>query len=368
MRTRSLIALVIAIIIGTVVFCEFLMYYVWIASFCRWPVKPSKESETTKCLKSMILADTHLLGNKRGHPFDKLRREWQMHRSFSTSVTIFDPSLIAILGDVLDEGLIASPEEFEDYVKRFHYVFPFTRDDDHRMVVVVGNHDIGFHDRVFVYPFLRERFEKRFNVSLVEDITFKGVTFVSVNSMAMDMDRCSLCEAAQEEIQKLGQRLKKQKIRPILLTHFPLFRVDDRHCNDSDSAPNEEKTKLFREGTDCLIRESTDFLIHHLNPSLVLNGHTHHSCTTYWPTFKEYTVASFNWRNRPDPSFLLLVLCVDGHGHLVSHSVSKCFLPREWFIIALYTVSVTFCLLILVSHISQWIRSKRLCHMACKKE
>ena len=31
-------------------------------------------------LKTMLLADTHMLGPIRGHWFDKLRREWQMQR------------------------------------------------------------------------------------------------------------------------------------------------------------------------------------------------------------------------------------------------------------------------------------------------
>ena len=40
-------------------------------------------------LRAMFLADTHLLGRRQGHWFDKLRREWQMHRAFQTAMTYF---------------------------------------------------------------------------------------------------------------------------------------------------------------------------------------------------------------------------------------------------------------------------------------
>ncbi len=40
-------------------------------------------------LRAMFVADTHLLGTRQGHWFDKLRREWQMKRSFQTAMIYF---------------------------------------------------------------------------------------------------------------------------------------------------------------------------------------------------------------------------------------------------------------------------------------
>merc|ERR550517_1891817 len=48
----------------------------------------------------MVLADTHLLGSRNGHWFDKLRREWQMHRAFQTAQTYFSPQHVFFLGDL----------------------------------------------------------------------------------------------------------------------------------------------------------------------------------------------------------------------------------------------------------------------------
>jgi hypothetical protein len=54
----------------TLLYCEFLVYYL-VLWRCSLPAGP---------LSAMVLADTHLLGARNGHWFDKLRREWQMHR------------------------------------------------------------------------------------------------------------------------------------------------------------------------------------------------------------------------------------------------------------------------------------------------
>ena len=64
------------------VYCEYIMYYVVLLQ-CSWPELGTKNVDplvteppaaSKKMVKSMVLADTHLLGWSRGHWFDKLRR------------------------------------------------------------------------------------------------------------------------------------------------------------------------------------------------------------------------------------------------------------------------------------------------------
>lgn len=59
-------------------------------SQCKWPaLNPQKEDinipvdTVDKPVKVMFIADTHLLGSREGHWFDKLRR---FHRSSITSI------------------------------------------------------------------------------------------------------------------------------------------------------------------------------------------------------------------------------------------------------------------------------------------
>ena len=70
---------------------EFLIYYL-VLSTCGYPAVPQGSH-----IGAMVLADTHLLGARNGHWFDKLRREWQMHRTFQTAQTIFRPEHVFFL-------------------------------------------------------------------------------------------------------------------------------------------------------------------------------------------------------------------------------------------------------------------------------
>lgn len=93
----------------------------------------------------MLLADTHLLGPFKGHWFDKLRREWQMRRTFQTAISMHQPDVVFILGDVFDEGQWVDDEHFDKYLFRYNQLF---QAPSHiKVYSVVGNHDIGFHYR-----------------------------------------------------------------------------------------------------------------------------------------------------------------------------------------------------------------------------
>lgn len=104
---------------------------------CKWPAKLEYP------VKAMLLADTHLLGPFKGHWYDKLRREWQMFRAFQASISLHQPDVVFILGDVFDEGQWVNDDEFNRYLMRFHRIF---HTPDHiKVYSVVGNHDVGFH-------------------------------------------------------------------------------------------------------------------------------------------------------------------------------------------------------------------------------
>lgn len=349
-KSRGHVIIPVAVI-SCFLFNELLVYYLQFYLSCGWDsqsndaVNNGSLEDGDRCLKSLVLSDPHILGNRRGNFFDKLRREWQMHRSFVTATYLFQPDMLLMLGDILDEGLIASDPEFEEYTQRFHTLFPV--DEQIKSLILVGNHDIGFHNRVLYFePLLRQRFEKAFNTSLVHvnSIVHSGHkhTFISINSMAMHGDNCSLCSEAESLVQQIGSSLSGKKDRPILLSHFPLFRTSDEQCNEPDSADVEEKHIEFREKTDCLSEESTQFLVSNLKPRLVLTGHTHNGCIMKHSydnhEVVEHTVASFSWRNRADPTFLLISFCPD------DIFISKCFIPNEWLIISIYTI-VSFAIL-----------------------
>ena len=210
-------------------FCEFLIYYITLYS-CDYPLAPQlgggRENDQ---LKAMILADTHLLGSRNGHWFDRLRREWQMHRAFQTAITYFKPDVVFFLGDLFDEGKWCPPEEFAAYVDRFHRLFAVDPAAT-KVGVVAGNHDIGFH--YAVSPYLDKRFRTAFRTRSVRRVRLKNVTVVLINSVAFEGDGCFLCADAAEALVKVGKELCNRSRsngesceQPVLLTHYPLFRL-----------------------------------------------------------------------------------------------------------------------------------------------
>lgn len=345
-------------VICTTLYCEYGIYYIVIAQ-CRWP--NLQEAQEKNVLKAFILADTHLLGPRRGHWLDKLRREWQMHQAFQAVIRLHRPDVVFILGDLFDEGEWTNDEEFEDYVARFYKIFAVP--NDVKMHVVAGNHDIGFHN--YIRKKSVSRFYTSLNSSSVQLITHRNSNFVLINSMAMEGDNCNLCKEARKRIDYLSGLFKCSKdptkcsngtkiinnSPPILMQHFPLYRLSDSVCTEPDAPPLPERNKMFRLKIDALSKEATEYLISSFTPRVVFGGHTHHGCLIRHSyereklTFYEYSVPSFSWRNRPDPKYLLVTISPN------EYAVNKCGLPKET------TIAIT--AVILLFSISWWIFGKK---------
>ncbi|KAE8742681.1 hypothetical protein FOCC_FOCC011810 [Frankliniella occidentalis] len=336
------------------ILCEYLIYYLVIFQ-CSWPVfDPLKEDSSIHLksnyepVKAMFLADTHLLGSRNGHWFDKLRREWQMHRAFQTAISLHKPEIIFFLGDIFDEGLWCGKDEFDYYVARFNSLFRYP--ESTKVYVIVGNHDIGFH--YSISPYLHERFMSAFNAPPIKMASIRGNHFVLLNSMAMEGDGCFLCRQAEIKLMSIAEKLRciqgigksceagqlrKQYSRPIILQHFPMYRDSDKNCDEPDEAPEDLKKMKFRERWECLSQDATDMLFDQLNPRAVFTGHTHHGChTTHGVSgeIHEYTLPSFSWRNKNNPSFMLALISPN------NYAVSKCYMPQESTVFFLYSISL----------------------------
>ncbi|XP_074616158.1 metallophosphoesterase 1-like [Acropora palmata] len=337
-------------------FCEWLIYYLVIFQ-CSWPDISFQDGKSQfQPLKTMFLTDTHLLGPRNGHWFDKLRREWQMERAFQTAISYFKPDVVFLLGDLFDEGMTSNDEEWDNYVQRFHKMFSHSEYTE--FYVVVGNHDIGFHSEASGDLHLFQRFSSVFDSPSVKLLSIKGNLFVLVNSVAMQGDGCAMCSKAMVELDTVADKLdchqksyqqvyentvmKKRNFcelpedspAPILIQHFPLYRETEMKCTGVDAPPPEAKPITNRESWDVVSKEMSDKLLELIKPRLVLSGHTHHGChIVHQDGTPEMTIPSFSWRNRNNPSFVLGIITPD------KYAVSKCFIPRESTVIALYIMA-----------------------------
>lgn len=376
--SRVLLLKLIVVVISVLLFCEYFIYYLVIFR-CRWPeVKTQAHGGRQKpVLKAMFLADTHLLGEIRGHWLDKLRREWQMERAFQTALRLLQPEVIFILGDIFDEGKWSTAQAWADDVQRFQKMF---RHGSHvQLKVVIGNHDIGFHYQMSKYRI--KRFEKVFSSERL--FSWKGVNFVMVNSVAMEGDGCSICSEAEAELREISRKLNcsreqvqasgqcegEQRLSfsaPVLLQHYPLYRASDANCSGEDAAPPEERNVPFKEKYDVLSREASQKLLWWLQPRLVLSGHTHSACEVLHPGgVPEVSVPSFSWRNRNNPSFIM--------GSLTSkdYALSKCYLPNEDRVLAAYGAAAGCLVVLVLAHLerlpSSFLLGWKLCRMHTRR-
>ncbi|CAI2321469.1 unnamed protein product [Caenorhabditis sp. 36 PRJEB53466] len=280
---------------------------------CNWPCESGKCSESS--LKAFMISDTHLLGERKGHWLDKLKREWQMAQAFRISTYTLSPDIVFFLGDLMDEGQWAGVQLFGKYAERFRELFG----NKTRIVTLAGNHDLGFHYAIM--PDTLDMFAKEFGRGLIDEIVVKGQRFVLINSMAMHGDGCSLCHEAEMQLEDIKRRNLSD--RPIVLQHFPLFRTSDAECEKVDDQHEIDRAERYREQWETLSEQSTQKLISSLKPLAVFGGHTHKMCKKRWrrldgPAFYEYTVNSFSWRNGDVPGIFLVV--VDGEKVMLAKS------------------------------------------------
>ncbi|XP_034498027.1 metallophosphoesterase 1 isoform X5 [Ailuropoda melanoleuca] len=370
LKRRSFLMLKLAaLVFAVVLFCEFLIYYLVIFR-CDWPeVKTPASDSGQKTLKAMFLADTHLLGEVRGHWLDKLRREWQMERAFQTALRLLQPEVVFILGDIFDEGKWSSSQAWADDVERFQKIFRHPRHV--QLKVVAGNHDIGFHYQMNAYKI--KRFEKVFSPERL--FSWKGINFVMVNSVALEGDGCHICSEAEAELIEISRKLNcsrkgmlalpgelispQQERRsgpcpdpqllpasaPVLLQHFPLYRRSDANCSGEDAAPLEERGIPFKERYDVLSQEASQQLLWWLRPRLILSGHTHSACEVlHGAEVPEISVPSFSWRNRNNPSFIM------GSMTPTEYALAKCYLPYEDTVLATYCVAAGLLVVLILVH------------------
>ncbi|XP_066482670.1 metallophosphoesterase 1 isoform X1 [Tiliqua scincoides] len=362
-RRGSLPLKLLCVSLPVFVFCEFLIYYIVIIQ-CHWPQLKSQgqrgsEQTSEPVLKAIFLSDTHLLGKINGHWLDKLRREWQMERAFQTALWLLQPEIVFILGDIFDEGKWSSSQAWADDVRRFRKMF---RHPAHiELIVIVGNHDIGFHYEMTTYKL--GRFSEVFNFTSEKLLTRKAINFVMVNSVALEGDGCMICRTAEAKLAELSHKLncslkKRSQYKkrcsnmdklpvsaPVLLQHYPLYRISDSKCTGEDSVPPDKKNDPFIEKYDVLSQEASQKLLWWFHPRLILSGHTHSACEVlHNGEIPEISVPSFSWRNRNNPSFIM--------GSITSRDFSlyKCFLPCENTVIIIYCTAGTVLVVLLLVH------------------
>lgn len=334
----------------SVLWCEVGYYYYIFKYNCSgWPGQPSEigNDKPNHMTRILVVADTHIMGPVKSVRLDKLRREWQMEQAYSISNIIYQPDVVLFLGDLFDEASFSLDAAFEDASRDFDRIFPIHDNQDR--IIIAGNHDVGFHNQMTHFPHLIERFYARYfatsSAELIKIPTPKStVNIVDINSMSFYNDTCPYCTRSIAATNQIANQLKNEgssehQSIPILLTHIPLYRLNDTQCRYPSSL-RETVKKTNVEGEDVLHATASRFLLERLRPRLVISGHTHMECSTehtltLGETFREQTISSYNHKYAEyKPGFLLLSA---NSTHLFTR---HCHLVEEWIIATIYAATI----------------------------
>lgn len=111
------------------------------------------------------MADPQLLGEKFNPKFYTNLAIYDsdnfLQKTFAQALAYTKPDVICFLGDLMDEGSIATDDAYQRYLRRFHHIFK-TSGSVHKMHIP-GDNDIGGEKHDYVTAFKIKRFQNGFN-------------------------------------------------------------------------------------------------------------------------------------------------------------------------------------------------------------
>ncbi|CAF1302063.1 unnamed protein product [Didymodactylos carnosus] len=182
-----------------------------------WPnIEHLKNSNVEKLL---LVADPQLIGEKHEGLFGLITRrdaDRYLSKTFTQARTYLMPDWIIFLGDIFDEGLSATDNEYKRYYSRFQNIFQYN-DIQQKSIVIPGDNDVGgeyFGDKK---PHLKERFKSYFGRTIglykQNDIEFLKLD-IDMYESYFDGKRRTILEQMQHHSMT-------SKFR-IILNHWPL--------------------------------------------------------------------------------------------------------------------------------------------------
>ncbi|XP_045464730.1 uncharacterized protein C630.12 isoform X2 [Harmonia axyridis] len=142
-----------------------------------------KCSNSSKCLKILLVADPQIIEHEEVDIWNRLRfitkydSDSYLKRTYHQALNFVQPDVTIFLGDLMDEGSVATDEEYNENLIRFFNIFP--KQGHNKQIWLPGDNDIGGEGLERVTPQKINRFKTHFKQADV--ISFQKVTFFKVN-------------------------------------------------------------------------------------------------------------------------------------------------------------------------------------------
>ncbi|XP_055697564.1 metallophosphoesterase 1 homolog [Phlebotomus papatasi] len=147
------------IALAIIFYNEFLVYK--IQSF-SWKSIPCQSGN---CTRILLVADPQLIGETFDtafyNPIAIYDSDRYLKKTFREVLDHTRPQIIPFLGDLFDEGSVATNDEYSAYLRRFHHIFH--TDSSIMKIYVPGDNDIGGENGEIVTPTKLNRFRSTFH-------------------------------------------------------------------------------------------------------------------------------------------------------------------------------------------------------------
>nr|CAI5825884.1 unnamed protein product [Callosobruchus analis] len=164
-------------------------YFSYILNTFNWHML--KCTDRLKCERILLVADPQIIGNKNEAmhfltPFTIFDSDRYLQTTYQLALEFVKPDVVIFLGDLMDEGHIASDKEFNNYVRRLFNVFLIhTKAAMYvKHIWLPGDNDIGGEDTIVTQEKVR-RFERAFTQPSI--FRHHNITFFKINRLTNDI-------------------------------------------------------------------------------------------------------------------------------------------------------------------------------------
>ncbi|CED83645.1 Cell division control protein/predicted DNA repair exonuclease [Phaffia rhodozyma] len=337
--------------IVVVIWCEIGEFF-WSASACRWSSLEKRLQRSSnlpsRSTRVLIIADPQVINfessSARQRPFRSLIDRFIIDTFLKKSWSIaqrFKPDAVFFLGDMMHSGRAATLEgEYWSYASRFKQIFKPTMNVP--VYYIPGNHDVGLGPSRAFSTRARERYKQAFG-EINHTVDIGNHTFVLLDAPGIIeedyrryADQIRFGDAGDSEggsidfVVKLSEN--KTNFPRILLTHVPLHRRERVDCG-----PLREKGHIVNGAglgyQKLLGRETSEFLMERIAPTLIFSGDDHDICEYSHPNgVREVTVKAFTMAlevSQPGFQILSLVPSDPAEPSLPTHADMACNLPDQ---------------------------------------
>lgn len=194
--------------------------YVWCR--LRWASIPNPTRDASSELRILLVADPQLVGFRDESPWFGFVTRWDCDRylqnGFQNAFSYVRPDVVVFLGDLLDEGSVATDHHYVTYVDRFKSVFPVPKDV--QSVFIHGDNDVGGENFQLKEQALINRFNKYFDPANLSSNSVVHSKFVDFLKLSFDFG-----EAFAAKMKESVAQMTRDSSAPlrIVCNHMGIF-------------------------------------------------------------------------------------------------------------------------------------------------